>query len=62
MSWSKTFHSVSEKYHALFIAQNRGQKKKEKKAVEKVFPLPYLCSVTESLVSSGEDSFKRQIH
>ena len=31
----------------------------KKKVVEKVFPLPYLCSVTESLVNFGEDSFKR---
>ena len=31
----------------------------KKKIEEKVFPLPYLCSVTESLVSFGEDSFKR---
>ena len=31
----------------------------KKKVVEKVFSLPYLDSVTESLVSFGEDSFKR---
>ena len=35
MSWSKIFHSVSEKYHALSIAQNRGQKKNSR---EKCFP------------------------
>ena len=54
MSQPKTFHSVSEKYYALFIAQ-----KTVYKVVEKLFPLPYLRSVTESLVSFGEGSFKR---
>ena len=29
------------------------------KVVKKELPIPYLCSVTESLVSFGEGSFKR---
>ena len=40
MSWSNIFHSVSEKYHALSIVQNRGEKKNSR---EKCFP--YLICV-----------------
>ena len=57
MSWSKIFHSVSEKYHALSIAQNRGQKKNSR---EKCFPFlicvawPNLLWVLAKIRSKGK--------